>query len=258
MNDLVVGLGAAVACGTVGAFLPVVLARLPEPGPDEVRLGLEAAARERELTDRERRRLAEPPKEPYPVMAGRPGLAVRLALVAAVAGGLVGLAVGWDDDLALVLPLVPPGVLLGLVDLWARLLPALLVRSMVAWCLGVGVVEWLAGGDRDVLVRAVVGLVAAFVVLGALWLAYPPGMAYGDVRLSAPLGFVLAHDGWAAYAAGLYGAFLLFGVVGLVSAVVRRDRGSLRHEVPFGPYLLAGAVLGLLVGPRLLPGLAAG
>ncbi len=249
---------AAVVCGAAGLGVPWAVGRLPEPGPDVVRAELEAAALERELSDREQRRLAEPPKELYADLAARPGLALRTAAAAAVAGALLAVAVGRDDELALVLPLVPVGVALALIDLRTRLLPARLVQAMVAWCLGFGVVEWLAGGDREVLVRAVLGLAVAFVGFGVLWFLYPPGMAYGDVRLAAPLGFVLAHEGWAEYVVGLYGAFVLFGVVGLLVAVVRRDRGSLRNGVPFGPYLLAAAVLGLLVGAEVLPGLAAG
>ncbi len=167
-------------------------------------------------------------------------------------GALVGLAVGWHRDLALFLPLVPVGVLLAVIDLRTRLLPARVVIASTALAVGYGVVVWLATGGHEDLVRGLIGLAGAFLVFFVLWFVYPPGMGYGDVRLAGLIGFLLAYRGWPEFGVGLYAGFVLFAVPSVLLALVRRDRTLLKHAIPFGPYLLAGAVVGLLVGDALL------
>jgi leader peptidase (prepilin peptidase)/N-methyltransferase len=121
-----------------------------------------------------------------------------------------------------------------------------------------GVADWALTGDYDALVRGLVGLVVARLVFWLLWFIRSAGMGFGDVRLSALLGFVLAYLGWPEWAVGLYSGFLLFGLPGLLLAVVRRDRAMLKKAYPFGPFLLLGALLGILFGEPLLGGLAVG
>jgi leader peptidase (prepilin peptidase)/N-methyltransferase len=74
-------------------------------------------------------------------------------------------------------------------------------------------------------------------------------MGFGDVRLAALLGFALGHVGWAEFGVGMYSGFLIFGVPGLVLALVKWDRKLLKTAYPFGPFMILGALLGLLVGP---------
>ena len=87
-----------------------------------------------------------------------------------------------------------------------------------------------------VLPRAVVGL--------------PGGMGYGDVRLSALVGFVLGYLGWAELLVGVYGAFLVFAVLGRRCGRSRAgDRSALRdaaavRAVPAGRGARSGVVLG--------------
>jgi leader peptidase (prepilin peptidase)/N-methyltransferase len=64
------------------------------------------------------------------------------------------------------------------------------------------------------------------------------------------LGFALGYLGWPELTLGIYGAFLAFSVPGLALAVARRDRQLLRAALPFGPFLLIGALAGaILAGP---------
>jgi len=119
-------------------------------------------------------------------------------------------------------------------------------------------VAWPLTEDPDALVRGLIGMVGARAVFWALWFIRQAGMGFGDVRLSALLGFVLAYLGWAEYAVGLYSGFLVFGLPGLALAVVKRDRRLLKKAYPFGPFMLLGALLGILVGSSLLDGLAVG
>ena len=220
----------------LGALVPAVIARLPEPVED------------RHPEDGE--------KVPYAEVAARPGLAVRTALLGGVAGGLLGYAVGGDPALVGLLFLVPVCLALAVVDLRTRLLPRVLVLPATGVLVVLAVVDALVTGDHADLLRAAIGLLVARSFYWLLWFLHSAGMGFGDVRLAALLGFALAYLGWAEFAIGMYAGFIVFALPGLLLAVARRDRSMLRTAYPFGPAMIVGALLGVLVGPALLSGLA--
>ena len=88
-----------------------------------------------------------------------------------------------------------------------------------------------------------------FAVYLALFLAHPRGMGFGDVKLSGVLGLATAWFGWGAFGVGLFAGFLLGGVWGI--ALVLSGRGGRKSAVPFGPFMLAGALLAVLAGEPL-------
>ncbi len=252
MSDLLVAVLAAVACGGAGVLMPYVVAQLPEPEPaPALEEGTEPTAAQQVLID-------EGPIPSYDELARSPRFATTIAGVAAVVGGLLGWSLGWEWTLLLVLPLVPVGVTLAVIDLRCRLLPSRLVLPATVWALAYGLVAWPLSGSADDLVRGLIGLVVARSFFWVLWFIRSAGMGFGDVRLAALLGFVLAHLGWGPWALGLYSPFLIFALPGLALAIVRRDRSLLKKPFPFGPFLLIGAVLGILVGPSLLGSLTTG
>jgi leader peptidase (prepilin peptidase) / N-methyltransferase len=242
--------GAAGVLG--GAAVPWLIRRLPEPSPEP------APEEGAELTPAQKVALEEGPKELYADLGARPRLPLLTAVVSGAAGALIGWVTGLDWRLLLLLPLAPIGTLLGYVDLRTRLLPRLVVVPATFAAIGYGLVAWPLTGDPDPLVRGLIGMVAARVVFWVLWFIRSAGMGFGDVRLSALLGFVLAYLGWPEYAVGLYSGFLIFGLPGLVLALVRWDRSLLKKAFPFGPFLLLGALLGILFGDPLLGDLALG
>jgi len=63
----------------------------------------------------------------------------------------------------------------------------------------------------------------------------------------APIGLLL---GWPAIVIGLFAAAILSGVVSLV--LLARRKVGLQTYIPFGPFLAAGFVIGLLRQPELL------
>ncbi len=225
--------GAALACGLGGLLVPWTIGRLPEPEPDP-----EPHAE-------------EPPKELYRDLAAAPGLGLTAAVWAAVCGGLVGWSLGWSWDLLVLLPMVPVLVALSVVDFRTRLLPTVLVRVALGLVVLGIVVSWLVTRDTPDVLRAVVGAAIAFVVFFLAWFIHPRGMGYGDVRLSGVLGLALGHLGWGELFVGLYAGFLVFGLPGLALAVVRRDRAMLRKGYPFGPFMILGALVGVLWGAAL-------
>lgn len=218
--------GVVVLCGLAGLGVPRLIARIPEPVPKD---GEEAVAR-------------------YGPVAALPGLAWRAAVVSAVAGGLIAGSVGLDWPLLFLLPLVPVAVALAFVDLHTHLLPTKVVWPTLGGTAVLAAVAAVADDDPVALLHAVVGAVVVFAFFHALWWFYPAGMGYGDVRLSAVVGFVLGYFGWAELLVGVYGAFVVFAVLGVVRAAVRRDRRSLGDALPFGPFLLGGVLLGVVAG----------
>jgi leader peptidase (prepilin peptidase)/N-methyltransferase len=243
VNHLDTAVVAAVVSLAAGQLVPSLIARLPEPEPTD----------QSELDA-----LAEGPKEAYVQVAATPGLLWRSALASGVAGALAGLVLGWQWGLVPVLFLVPVGVALAVVDHRTRLLPTAVVNpaTLVVIVLVVGC--WALDRDLDDLERAGIGLVAGRAFFWLLWRVRSSGMGFGDVRLAGLLGCVLGHLGWPQLVVGLYAGFLLFGLPGLALAVVRRDRAVLRTAFPFGPFMLVGALLGVVVGEPVVAGLVGG
>jgi leader peptidase (prepilin peptidase)/N-methyltransferase len=96
-------------------------------------------------------------------------------------------------------------------------------------------------------VLAVIGAAAAVGFLGALALVVRGGLALGDLYLVAPLGLML---GWPAIFSALFAAAFLSAGAGLLLLATRRV--GLRSYIPFGPFLVAGAVLVLIFDDRVL------
>jgi leader peptidase (prepilin peptidase)/N-methyltransferase len=111
-----------------------------------------------------------------------------------------------------------------------------------------------AGGHQaswPAVARAALGglALAGFYLL--LMIISPSGMSLGDVKLAASLGTLLAWFGWRVLIAGGAAGFLLGGLGGVVLLASRRaDRKQL---IPFGPFMIVGAVLAVLAWPRLGP-----
>ena len=71
----------------------------------------------------------------------------------------------------------------------------------------------------------------------------------GDVKLAGVLGLFLGFLGPAVLFVGLFAAFLLGGVFGVVVMLTRS--GSRRTTIPFGPWMLAGAWIAVFWGEAL-------
>lgn len=221
----VVAAWCAVVAGVLGWFVPLLIARLPEPPAQEAGEGEEPPT----------------PKIPYADLAARPGLCWRLALAAAAAGGVLGAALGADWALLFLLYLCPVGVALGYVDWRLRLLPTALVRPSYLAVAVLVVAAALLEGEPQRMVGAAVGLVLLRALYWLLW-RFTPGMGFGDVRLSGVLGLALGYVGWTALLVGGYAGFVL-GVVLWVP--MRLLRLTTDRSFPFGPFMLVGGVIGI-------------
>ncbi|HEX5569270.1 MAG TPA: A24 family peptidase [Streptomyces sp.] len=172
--------------------------------------------------------------------------AVVTASVTAVVCALVAAAVGGRPELGVWLLLVPFAVLLAAVDRSVHRLPDVVTLPLAAGSaalLGIAALLPGAGGNW---IRALLG----GLVLGGgyfvLFVVNPRGMGFGDVKLAIPLGVALGWYGWGVLLVGAFTGFLLGAVYGMSLVVARRaSRGTV---MPFGPFMLAGAFVGLLLG----------
>ncbi|GGO97576.1 prepilin peptidase [Wenjunlia tyrosinilytica] len=167
------------------------------------------------------------------------------AAVTALVCGLLALASGARPETVVWLLLAPFAVLLAAVDLRVRRLPDVLTLPMAAGTaalLGVAALMPHGGGSW---VRALLGAGALASFYFAMFLISPRGMGFGDVKLALTLGLVLGWYGWDTVLAGAFAGFLLGATAGLALIVLRRaNRGT---AIPFGPFMLAGALLGVLL-----------
>lgn len=138
--------------------------------------------------------------------------------------------------------------LLGFIDARTRLLPYLIVAPLYLASLVAIVASSVWMRDVDVLIRALAGNVIVFVIFVALYkiaqLFHAGGLGYGDVRLSAVLGLALGYFGvWPTFV-GMYAGFVIGAIAGIAM-----NRGRLRGGKPiaFGPFMLLGSVVGLIV-----------
>lgn len=107
--------------------------------------------------------------------------------------------------------------------------------------------DWAAYG------RAWLAALAVSAVLLGLALIGPSGLGMGDVKLGPALGLYLGYLGWEAALVGVAAGFVLGALAALVvlagDAIARKPlAGALRRALPFGPFLLVGAVVGLAAG----------
>lgn len=234
-------LDTATACGFYGLFagllVPELIARIPEPAPEPAKDEAGETARSDQV---------EEPKERYDAIARLRGLRWKTSLVAAVAAALIGGRVGWGPELSFLLYLVPVGVALAVIDWRTRLLPTKVIAPsyLIVLMLAAGS-AWL-DDDWHALTMAGWGWLVSGGTFFVLWFIYPRGMGYGDVRLSGVLGIALGYLGWSELLTGVYAGFLLGGVGGLALSALRIVD---RKAYPFGPFMLVGALVGIVVAP---------
>ena len=72
------------------------------------------------------------------------------------------------------------------------------------------------------------------------------GMGIGDVKLAAMLGALISPFGWSIIGAGFVFAFVLGAIVGLLLLLLKR--AIRKTQIPFGPYMLVGVWVALVIG----------
>jgi leader peptidase (prepilin peptidase)/N-methyltransferase len=176
-------------------------------------------------------------------------ISVRYPLVEAATAALfvaITLRFGVSLELPAYLYLGAVSLALALIDLDVQRLPYTIVQP--SYVVGAGLLalpavvnpDWSSAG-RALLAMAV--LFAVFFVISRY--RGGTGMGFGDVQLAGVLGLYLGWLGWSSVIVGAFSGFLLGGVVGVVLMLTRR--ASRRTLVPYGPFMLAGALLAVFL-----------
>ncbi|WP_029287159.1 A24 family peptidase [Cellulomonas sp. HZM] len=236
----------------VGSFLNVVVWRLPrgeslsKPPSACPRCGHSIRARDNVpvvswLLLRARcRDCGEPISPRYPLVeAGTAAAFVGVALWLGVDDGAL-----WAWPAFLYLTAI--SVALALIDIDTKTLPNRIVLPSYPVAAALLALATVGTGDWWSMVRAVLGLVILWTFYFALVFAYPAGMGFGDVKLAGVLGLYLGWTGWGALVIGGFAAFFIGGVFALVLLLVRR--AGRKTGIPFGPWMLLGAFVGLIWG----------
>lgn len=182
----------------------------------------------------------------------RVGISARYPLVELLTAGLfVAVAVRFvDQSLSAALPAIlyftAMGISLAVIDLDVGRLPnAIVYPSYAVLAMLLGMAAFVAH-DPAALVRAAVGAAVLFLLYFAIAFLYPAGMGFGDVKLAGIVGGVLGFVSYPVLAVGAFAAFLIGSVVGIVTIAV--GRGTAKSSIPFGPFMITGALLSLFVG----------
>ncbi len=144
------------------------------------------------------------------------------------------------------------GIALALIDLDCRRLPNAIVYPSYPVIAALLTLAAAWHHDWWPLERAAIGAAGLFAFYFALAFAYPAGMGFGDVKLSGLLGGVLAYLSWSALFVGAFGGFLLGAVAGV--AVLATGRGGRKTALPFGPFMIVGALVAIFAAPSIAHG----
>ncbi|MER6184424.1 A24 family peptidase [Streptomyces sp. NPDC001652] len=174
-----------------------------------------------------------------------PPVALLSPLTALVCAALAA-ATGTRPEIAVWLLLAPVGVLLAVVDLRVQRLPDVLTLPLAGAALALlGVMSFVPEHTGDWL-TALLGALALGGGYFVLFLINPAGMGFGDVKLALGAGAVLGWYGWPTVMLGTFAGFLLGALYG--GALVVARKAGRKTSIPFGPFLIMGAFVGVLIG----------
>jgi len=186
--------------------------------------------------------------------AGEPASPARIATVTALTAvmlGLVGGSIGAEPELPAFLWLGAVGVTLAVIDVDCFRLPDRL--TLPSYAVGLVLLAAAAAVERQpgALLRAVLAAAVAGGCALLLAVLAPAGaFGLGDVKLLGLLGLHLGWLGWGHLAAGVALGFLV-GAAAAVTLLVLR-RAGLKDSIPFGPWLIVGALVAVVAGRPLL------
>lgn len=191
---------------------------------------------------------------PLGVLAGRVlksprqlSIHVRIAIVAVTAllFGLTAAVFGASGMLPAYCAFAAAAVVLGAVDLTEKRLPNAILYPSLAVSVALLACTSLVTGAWTAFLGAVCGGAGLFALYFVLAVISPSGIGMGDVKLAALVGLMLGYLGWMPLLVGGTAGFLIGGLTSLIALV--SGRASLKTAIPFGPAMLAGAFLGMLV-----------
>jgi leader peptidase (prepilin peptidase) / N-methyltransferase len=138
-------------------------------------------------------------------------------------------------------------LVVGAIDLEHKIIPnKITYPAFPAFAVAI-VVGWAVGQNLDP-IRALIGALAYGGVFLAIAFIAPRGLGMGDVKLTALIGLVMGSIGLRYVGVAAGAAILLGGVGGILALLAGKGRKS---AIPFGPFLTAGALVGVFWGDRI-------
>ncbi len=211
-----------------GAALPRLLALLPDREPEA----------------------GEGVRTSYRALAAAPRLRPLSAVATGVTWGVLAGALGWTVDLPAYLLVGVLGVAMAYVDVGEHRVPDPLSAAALIGggsLLAVAAAMSAAWGAYGRAWLAAAAMFGAFFALASL---RPADMGLGDVKLAGVVGLMLGWLGWGVVVVGAFLGFLLGGLAGVVLVLAGRARR--RSAIPFGPFMLLGALAAVAWGRPLL------
>jgi len=242
----------AVVCGlfglAIGSFLNVVIWRVPR-GESVVSPPSHCPGCDNPIGPRD-----NVPVVSWLLLRGRcrhcgTRISVRYPLVELLTAALFAAFGGWfgfSAELPAYLYLAAVGVALAMIDLDVQRLPDVL--TLPSYPVGIVLLgaASLAHHSGWSMARGLLGMVVLFAFYFTVAMIAPRGMGFGDVKLSGVVGLYLAWLGWSQLAVGAFAAFVVGALVGM--GLVLFAGGGRKTRVPFGPFMLVGALIGIFVG----------
>jgi len=225
---------AAVGGLVVGVLLPTLLGALPDRN---------------DVPDRDMEP-GGPVRTPYRVLAARRGVRPALGVATAVTWGILVASRGWGADLPAYLVVAALGVASAYVDLHEHRLPDPLTSSALAAAGVLLAVAAAVDGEWSAYSRAWIAAAVMSAAFLGLAMLRPADLGLGDVKLAAVVGLVTGWLGWGIAVVAAFLGFLLGGLAGV--ALVLAGRAGRRTAIPFGPFMLAGALVAVAQGGTLV------
>jgi len=182
----------------------------------------------------------------------RAAISIRYPIVEATTGALFAatvLVIGLEWSLPAYLWFTGVTMALVLTDFDVKRIPnrILYPATVVGTALLLG--GAVADGDPGDFWRGLAGAGIYFALFLVIALIARGGFGFGDVKLAFFLGEYLAFQSWGVLGAGVALGITIGGLIALGLLVLRRaDR---KTHIPFGPAMVAGAYLALVVGESL-------
>jgi leader peptidase (prepilin peptidase) / N-methyltransferase len=211
----------------------------------EVRTPIEVETMEAELIESQAATAedaeSEPERPAWQPVVGKWRIPIAIGTLVLEAGVLLRLGLHWTT--LPVLAFAATAVILAVIDFAILRLPNALTLPTALAVAASLVVQALADHHTHRLVTEIEGGLGVGLFYMLLYALSRGGLGLGDVKLGAVAGLVLASRGWVYV---FDGTFLAYAIT-LVVALTMMTHG--RKRFPYGPGLIAGAIIVLLVAP---------
>lgn len=169
---------------------------------------------------------------------------VHVAFAAALGAGAALVATNPAELIGLAAAAVGCALLIVIDLAVCRLPDRLVAATLLALILGFLASATLEGSWPHLWRALLAGLA---LISGYFLLAFlaPAGLGLGDVKFAAVVGVFLGWFSWQHVAVGTLLAFVLNAVVAVV--VLASRRGDRKTDIPFGPWMVGGAVLAVVL-----------